>query len=301
MNESDYSTFGRTIYPGREVRISCRFDVGEIGGEAPFARFRIAYLKEGHGILENGDKTQIVASPAVICLNRNDIARFRPSGEAKFDVMFFDPTCFERYVDFPSYDAWEGQLGQDQYFFRSFFERSDAYIGVNPASRVLGNRIDQLITLTHKTLDAQADDYWPCRSRSFFIELLLTVNSIHCEGESEQKIFGGKLPDDVARIVEWANEHYLEKIVLDDMAKTFNTNRTSLNQKFKAVMGTTVIDYVIDLRMQIARSLLRKTYLTVSEIMERSGYRDDAHFLRAFKKHSGCTPGEYRKRFEERP
>lgn len=298
MEEREFSTFGKTIHPGREVKISCQFNAGEIRSEAPFNRFRIAYLKEGHGLFENENKTQIVTSPSVLCLNRNDRVRFHASGDARLDVLFFDPVSFERYVDFPDYESWKDQLGLDSYFFRAFFNRDDKYIGAKPASRVLGNRIDRLIELTGKALHDQPDDFWPCRSRSFFIELLLTVNSVYDEGGSGENLFGGNMSDDVMKVVDWANERYLEKIVLEDVTKAFNTNKTTLNQRFKAVMGVTVIEYVINLRMQVASSLLRKTYLPVAEIMGRSGYRDDAHFLRAFKKYAGCTPSEYRKRFE---
>ena len=280
------------------MKISCLLNAGEIQADAPFQRFRIAYLKEGHGLFENGNKTQIVTSPAVFCLNRNDRIRFSASSGAKLDMLFFDPVSFERYVEFSDYDSWKDQLGLDYYLFRAFFNRDDGYIGVNPASRVLGNRIARLIELTGKTLHNQPDEFWPCRSRSFFIELLLTVNSVYDDFESAQNIFCGNMSDDVRKIVDWANERYLEKIVLEDITKAFNTNKTTLNQRFKAVMGVTVIEYVIQLRMQIASSFLRKTYLSVTEIMERSGYRDDAHFIRAFKKYAGCTPSEYRKRFE---
>lgn len=297
MEEYEFSTLGQSIHPGREVKIACQFNARDISEQAPFDRFRVLYLKEGHGVFENGHKNQIVTSPAVICLNQHDRIRFHKSDDAILDAMFFDPVCFERYVEFASFDEWKNQLGQDEYFFRPFFERNETYIGVNSTSSILGSRISQLIALTDKTLRAQADVNWPCRSRSFFIELLLTVNSIYSEGETEQKVFIGKMSDEVLRIVEWANGHYLEKIVLDDIVKEFNTNKTTLNQRFKAVMGITVIEYIINLRMQVSCSLLRKTYLTVSEIMERSGYHDDAHFLRAFKKYSGCTPSEYRKRY----
>jgi AraC-like DNA-binding protein len=70
-----------------------------------------------------------------------------------------------------------------------------------------------------------------------------------------------------------------------------------LNQNFKAVMGITVMEYISSIRVQVACSFLRKTYLPIKEIMERAGYRDDAHFLRSFKKHVGCPPSEYRERF----
>ena len=109
-----------------------------------------------------------------------------------------------------------------------------------------------------------------------------------------------KATEKVQKIVEWINDNYNNKISLDDITREFNTNKTTLNQNFKAEMGSTVTTYIISLRMQMACVLLKKTYLPVSEIVERIGYNDEAHFIRAFKKHTGSTPGDFRKQYTEK-
>ena len=91
-----------------------------------------------------------------------------------------------------------------------------------------------------------------------------------------------------------------EQDKLEDIIRKFNTNKTTLNLTFKAEMGSTVTAYIITLRMQMACVLLKNTYLSVGEIVERIGYNDETHFIRAFKKHTGRTPGEFRKQFAER-
>ncbi|MDD4076193.1 MAG: AraC family transcriptional regulator [Eubacteriales bacterium] len=298
MSEAAYTTIGREIYPGREVKLSCVRDADQLGPERVAERFRIVYVKAGCGVFQNGENSQIVTAPSVLCLNAEDAAKLHSPTGFTLDILFFEPSVFERYIAFDSIADWRSKLAEDAFFFSAFFERDAAYIGASATNHYLGNRIAQLIRLTDELLTGQKDDFWPCRSRSYFIELLLLVNSVYREDETHERIFTGKMTDEIREVADWLQVHYLEKLVLEDITKQFNTNKTTLNQRFKAVMGVTVMEYVMNLRMQIACSLLRKTYLSVNEIMERAGYRDDAHFLRAFKKYAGCTPTEYRSRYE---
>ncbi|HET8871199.1 MAG TPA: helix-turn-helix domain-containing protein, partial [Aquabacterium sp.] len=47
-------------------------------------------------------------------------------------------------------------------------------------------------------------------------------------------------------------------------------------------------------RMDSARHFLTETDLTIQQITERLGYGDPSNFIRAFRRHHGCTPGQYR-------
>lgn len=293
-----YSTIGRELHQGYEMKICCSKNADLLDNECLNERFRIIYIKEGYGVFRNGENSQIVTSPAVLCLNERDEVEMYNTSSLSLDIMYFEPTCFERYVTFENLEIWKNSLNDDDaWFFRPFFERIGSYTGACATNYYLGNRISQLIELADKELTIQKDEFWPCRSRSYFLELLLLVNSIYDEDEAHENICFGKMTDAIKDVVNWLHIHYLEKITVEVVTRQFNTNKTTLNQKFKAVIGITVMEYIISLRMQIACSFLRKTYLPVNEIMERTGYRDDAHFLRSFKKHIGCTPTEYRNQF----
>lgn len=293
-----FSTVGREFHRGFEVKISCLRNADRLDDECLSERYRIVLMKEGSGIFTNENKSQIVTSPAILCINERDHVRLHNTSGLSLDIMYFDPTCFERYVTFENIETWKYSLNDDTWFFRPFFERSDCYIGAFAVSRYMAERIGKLIALTDSELTEQTSDYWPCRSRSYFIELLILANSIYDESGTHEEIRYGKLTDEIVDVVDWLHLNYLEKLTMETVSRQFHTNKTTLNQKFKAVMGTTVTDYVNSIRVQIACSFLRKTYLPVKEIMERAGYRDDAHFLRSFKKYVGCPPTEYRNRFE---
>ncbi len=260
-------------------------------------RFRIVHIGEGCGVFRNGDSSQIVTSPTVLCLNERDEVEIQNTSGLRLDIMYFEPTCFERYVTFENLEVWKNQLNDDAWFFRPFFTRTGSFLGACATNQYLGNRVSKLIELTDAELREQRDESWPCRSRSYFIELLLLVNTIYNEDEAHEKIYFGKMSDEIREVINWLNSHYTEKTTMEAVTRQFHTNKTTLNQKFKAAMGITVMEYVGSLRIQTACSFLRKTYLSVNEIMERAGYRDDAHFLRSFRKHAGCTPSEYRNRF----
>ena len=299
MIDTSYTTIGREFHPGREVKIYCDRDIEHLNRDIRFLkeRYRIIYIKDGYGVFRNGDYCQPITSPTVLCLNEQDDAELQDTTGLKLDILYFDPICFERYVTFESLEAWKTSLQDDTWLFSPFFQRTDTYIGACTTNRSLGSRVQQLISMTNSVLTEQKDHFWPCRSRSYFIELLLLVNSIfHLEGFFK-KVPAGNVTDEIRDLVSWLHIHYIDKITMDNITKEFHTNKTTLNQKFNPLMGITVMVYTNGLRIQIACSLLRKTYLSIKEIIERSGFRSDTHFLRSFRKYTGCTPSGYRNRY----
>lgn len=300
MNQiENFKTVGREHHPGFEVNLYCSQDENSLEYTCLKDRYRVVYIKEGHGVLRNGGNSQIVTSPMVLCLNEKDNVELQDTVNLKLDIMYFDPICFELYKSYENLQAWKDSLQIDDYFFRPFFDRTNTYIGALATNHYIGNRISKLIALTNLVLTEQKDCFWPCRSRSYFIELLILVNSLYEEDIVREPVFSGVMTKEISQVVTWLHAHYMDKIVMEDVTRAFNTNKTTLNKKFKEVMGITVMEYVQNFKLQIACSLLRKTYLSVNEIMMRAGYRDDAHFLRSFKKYAGCTPTEYRNSFEE--
>lgn len=156
-------------------------------------------------------------------------------------------------------------------------------------------------------LERQPDPFWPCRSRSYFIQILLILDQLFTAREA--------VPPEVpsAQVIPWASastsDHALRPIVahlvahcheelsVEALARAFATNRTTLQARFKKGTGMSVGQYVIQLRVQIAALLLRDTSLTVSEIMERTGFNDPSHFARMFRRHTSRSPSDFRALF----
>lgn len=93
---------------------------------------------------------------------------------------------------------------------------------------------------------------------------------------------------------KYISENYKENITLNDVAEQVELNASYFSNLFKTEVGTNFSDYLLDVRMQVARKLLRDPTTKVYEIGCMVGYEDAVSFGRAFKKKVGISPKEYR-------
>ncbi len=99
----------------------------------------------------------------------------------------------------------------------------------------------------------------------------------------------------MASVKEYLDGHYAEKIALDQLSELFFLNKYSLARDFKEFYGTSVINYLLTVRITHAKQMLRFTNLSVDEIGASCGITPLYYFSRAFKKIEGISPSEYRR------
>jgi AraC family transcriptional regulator of adaptative response / methylphosphotriester-DNA alkyltransferase methyltransferase len=88
---------------------------------------------------------------------------------------------------------------------------------------------------------------------------------------------------------------YASDLRLDDVARRLLTSPRQLQRAFDEVGGTSFRDYVCLVRMRrAAAALRRRPDLTVSQIALAVGYHQRAQFAKAFRRHYGVAPSEYR-------
>jgi AraC-like DNA-binding protein len=80
------------------------------------------------------------------------------------------------------------------------------------------------------------------------------------------------------------------------MAREAGLSRTLFAERFAKLMGMTPLGYVTQWRLNLARRRLVEAGLPVIQIAEETGYRSEAAFGRAFKRHFGVTPGQFRQK-----
>ena len=80
---------------------------------------------------------------------------------------------------------------------------------------------------------------------------------------------------------------------LQELAKTVGLQHTRLNQCFREVYGTTIFNYVKELRLTHAKGLLDQGRTNVTEAALEVGYASLSQFSRAFKSEFGTGPGAY--------
>jgi YesN/AraC family two-component response regulator len=81
---------------------------------------------------------------------------------------------------------------------------------------------------------------------------------------------------------------------LIELAAELGTNERKLTDIFRQRLGLTVFDYFSELRLETARHLLDGSGMKVQAIASHVGYRNAGDFTRAFRRHYGLSPRDYR-------
>jgi AraC-like DNA-binding protein len=89
--------------------------------------------------------------------------------------------------------------------------------------------------------------------------------------------------------------HFQENINRDRMAEMVNLSPGYFSNLFRAEVGMSFSDYLIQVRIENAKGLLRRFELSVEAISKRCGFNSLAHFSRTFKDRCGLSPLKYRK------
>lgn len=99
----------------------------------------------------------------------------------------------------------------------------------------------------------------------------------------------------VLRIQDWLESHYAEPEAIGETAARFAVSPRTLTRRFKAATGELPSVYLQRVRAEVARDLLRRTSLTVGDVMVRVGYHDHGAFIAAYRRHVGGLPSDERR------
>ena len=98
----------------------------------------------------------------------------------------------------------------------------------------------------------------------------------------------------IDEIVRYVNRHYQENITLGQICALFALSRSSISHTFKKEVGISFREYLINIRLRSATSLLIYSNLSISEIAYSVGFNDSNYFSNTFKKHFGQSPRKYK-------
>ena len=122
----------------------------------------------------------------------------------------------------------------------------------------------------------------------------------HDEGELPYTALVRPLPhgDSVVRSCEdWLQEHFQAIDAISQVIERAGIPERTMKRRFKAATGTTLIEYLQNLRIEQGKHLLETSQLAVDEISDAVGYADASFFRRLFKRLAGLSPSNYRRMF----
>lgn len=101
----------------------------------------------------------------------------------------------------------------------------------------------------------------------------------------------------IGKVLEYFENNPDSKIYIEEMAKMANMSKRNFQRIFKCALGITPVNYLIQVRLQKARKLLRETDLQIIDISALTGFTDPNYFIKCFKRAYGTTPHKFKMRF----
>lgn len=260
--------------------------------------FALLMIHEGSLSLQIGDKVLNAMAPCLICLDETKEVKLRRKRHLVCDSIYFHPVFLNINMTFERVhsEGYEELANVHDLFLLSPFTSNR-----KPVLPMLDENQATMRFLFSKIcneMNEQPDWYYPCRSRSYFIEIMLLLERIY-------DFFGGRHVEATERTEEFDNPHlqkavafieahHAEDIKLQDIVKSCSVNHSTLTKLFKDEFGLTPYAYLWDYRITVSKKLLEFTNLPVKEIATRCGFKTTQHFSRKFEERLGISPAVFR-------
>ena len=101
----------------------------------------------------------------------------------------------------------------------------------------------------------------------------------------------------IAQILETIHQEFQRPLRQNDLARTAGLSRAAFNRNFRQATGTTLVDYVNDLRIGHACRMLAESSKPITEICFESGFTNLSNFNRCFLRRRGMPPSRFRSQF----
>ena len=232
------------------------------------SEYQLVYITRGRGTFETKETGRVpINAGQVFLLFPGVWHRYRPVKKSGWD------------------ESWIGFSGEvADRIMKGFFSPERAVLSVG-----YDQELEDLI-LSIARLAREAPTGYQLRMAAQATEVLAIVRSrvmtFHASGR------------EAARKVQQARYHLLQhsndEIDIRDLAKQLGLSYSRFRSLFKEHTGAAPHQYLLSIRMNKARELLRHSELTVGEIADRTGFASAYYFSRLFKTKVGCSPSDYR-------
>lgn len=132
---------------------------------------------------------------------------------------------------------------------------------------------------------------WKLNSQHKVKEYLVELAQLIIEKVRLTRFSNKKLIDSIRHYLD---QHYASEISLTTLSNLFHINSTHLSETFKSNIGQNFSDYLVNLRMENAKQLLKDKQLKIIDVANLVGFSNSGYFSTVFKKRFGQSPVKFR-------
>lgn len=284
-------TVGKSFNKGKIAKCECTKNDKLKSIEIKDECFCLIFIEEGILKFKIKDKSYIATGPCFVCFNEEENPEILLFKKIKCHTVYFHPEFLNVNMTFDflrSGKYSDVAATHDMFLMRPFLE--NRYV-----VRITEDFIDKIITSFNGLTDEltqQRDWYWSCRSRSYFIELIIAlerlymIESFDFESTGRTAFYDSYLENAVLYI----EAHYMENITLTTLVEVAKINHTTLTRLFKTYTSMTPMEYVTYHRILVAKKMLAFTEIPIKDVAIRCGYKTVQHFSKVFKEVNNMTP-----------
>ncbi|MBR2044233.1 MAG: helix-turn-helix transcriptional regulator [Clostridia bacterium] len=258
--------------------------------------FCLLIISNGSAQFKVNDKQFTATAPCFVCFSEEAEPIVIKQSNLTCSAVYFHPKflnvnmCFGllrsgRYSDIAQ--------NHDMFLLRPFIDNK--YVVNIPTSLI--DKILSIFDGMESELRIQRDWYWSCRSRSYFMEMIIALERLYSYMNYEGGDNSNTKPSNpkIKEALLYIEGNYMENITLHNISAVSGLNHTTLTQLFKTETNKTPMEYVTSYRMKIAKKHLAFTEIPIKDVAGRCGYKTVQHFGRVFKATTGMTPALFRK------
>jgi AraC-like DNA-binding protein len=247
-------------------------------------QFEIAYVLSGTGTYCVGSETYPIAEGDVFVFSSNEFHYITEVTSAPINLLTlqFEP-C---YLFGSSFDSLSSRC------INLCFTHSECFRNRIPAAEA--GFLQSTLLQIKEELRTQAQESALLVKSYLNIFLVSLIRNHNFVGQSRS--FKRKNVHAIRNAVDFINLHLAEPISLSDVAAAVHVSPSHLSSLFKNFFQVSLWSYIITKRIERAILLLmdKDNQYTILEIALQCGFNNTTNFNRAFRKHTGLTPSEYR-------
>lgn len=155
-------------------------------------------------------------------------------------------------------------------------------------------RSSELIVLMESMIDelAQKRVGFESLSASFFHQLIFQISR---KWSMQHNVRHASLRDlEMSRSLDYLHKNFDRKMTVRELADRAGLSPTRYSAVFRAYTGCSPQQYLIHYRLQRAKEWMLHTHLSIKQIASLSGFEDQLHFSKLFKKHEKMSPFHYK-------
>lgn len=261
----------------------------------PYAgRLTLVLMTKGCLRYEFNGRVDVADAPALLFISESDDIRVLNKKHFSAKSFSFAPTYINSSLTFEALAEGKFTCIEDQHdrnVLFKFLARNDYYTGVLKLENIAYMQIFRWLDFIGEEIYVQSDMAWTCRIRRWLLQILYLSDDVMSIGKRAD-------PEDVA--AEYMDANYREDISLETLCRVTETNRTTLEGRFKKKFDVTMSEYLQNKRIKMACEILAHTNLSLAEIAGETGFRSDTYFIKRFTKLKGISPTAYRNDVIER-